>query len=196
MIVAPRMPIVRMLFTTAALAVLAACASTAEPTVFPAPVTKLVGAETFPTEAGGFERGEVIAYAPGMKQLSAEYSLLADGLQIAATIDFTPHEAGKTDLAERFKEEKVAVEKYYLGARWQKQEEIQLEKKGVSYKALRAGYEFEGMFRGQRQQVYAELTLWSQGDRWVKLRIMAPSWQRKKLAAKSSELLDGVDWSS
>jgi hypothetical protein len=190
------MPIVRMLFTAAALAVVAACASTAEPTKFPAPVTKLVSTETFPTEAGGFERGEVIAYAEGMKHLSAEYSLLADGLQIAATIDFTPHEAGKTDLAEQFKEEKVAIEKYYLGARWQKQEEIQLEKKGSSYKALKAGYEFEGMFRGQRQQVYAELILWSQGDRWVKLRIMAPSWQRKKLAPKGAELLDAVDWSS
>ena len=190
------MPIARTLFTVSALAVLAACASTAMPTKFPAPVTKLVSAETFPPEAGGFERGEIFAYAADMKQLSAEYSLLADGLQIAATIDFMPHEAGKTDLVERFKEEKVAVEKYYLGARWQKQEEIQLEKKGTTYKALKAGYEFEGMFRGQRQQVYAELLVWSHGDRWVKLRIMAPSWQRKKLAPKASELLADVDWTA
>lgn len=187
----------RTLLASAVVALVSACAATpTEPTKFPAPITKMIGPEAFPFEAAGFERGEIIAYAPGRKHISAEYSLLAEDLQIAVTIDFVPHEEGKSDLAERLTAEKVEIEKYYLGARWVKEEEVVLEKKGVSATARKAGYEFVGMFRGQRQQVYAELYLWSHQDRWVKLRSMAPSWQRKKLTAKSLELLEAVDWTS
>ncbi|MGH7805168.1 MAG: hypothetical protein ACREQJ_12550 [Candidatus Binatia bacterium] len=186
----------RAILLAATLALFAGCPSAKMATTFPAPVTKLVSAETFPEEAAGFERGEVFAYAADMKQLSAEYSLLADDLQIAATLDFLPHEAGKTDLGERLKLEKVDVGKFYVGARFLNEEDVVLEKKGVSYPARRLAYEFEGMFRGQRQQLRGELYLWSHQDRWLKLRAMAPSWQRKKMTAKNLELLQAIDWSS
>jgi hypothetical protein len=192
----PEMTTPRVRFLSIILCALAACSKATAPTRFPAPLHDVEDTAKYPLEAAGFEREQIIAFAPGLDHTSTAYGYLADDLQIAATIEFTPRESAASDLAERFQTEKTKAVEHWPGARLRGEDAVVLEKKGVEYAARKATYEFEAMFRGQRQQLYAEVFVWSAGESWVSLRSMAPSWQRKKASAKNRELLGAIDWSA
>ena len=189
------MRIVRTLLAAAFATTFLGCPTvTTAPGGYPARIEGIGDSPNYPLRAAGFERAEIIAYAPGMRHLSTAYNLLTPETQIAATIYLVPHDSTTPVIAERYRAEKAAIEAYHPGAKLLEEKEVALEKNGVQYKALKAAYELEGIFMHQRQQLYSEVLLWSHKDRYVKLRATAPAAQRATAAAKNLELLGAVNW--
>ncbi|WPC05717.1 hypothetical protein SBP02_02860 [Pseudomonas benzenivorans] len=161
---------------------------------YPAEITMIGESPNYPMEAAGFQRAEVIAYAPGMMHMSTAYNLRSPEVQVAATIYIVPHEAAVPDFSGRFDAEKSTIEDYHPGAILVEQEEVELVKNGKRYAARKAAYEFSGVFDFREQKLYSEVVLLSHKGSYVKLRSTSPAAQRAAARQKNMDLLEAVNW--
>ena len=166
------------------------------PTRYPVRVDGIGDSPNYPLRAAEFERAEIMSFAPGMTDISTAYNLLSAEVQIAATIYRSSKEGRAPELATQFQAEKIQIEQYHPGAQLLEEKSITLEKNGQTYPALKASYQYRGIFMHRPQTVYSELVYWSHGENYLKLRSTAPIAQREKAEAKNMELLNAVNWAN
>jgi hypothetical protein len=178
--------------------VLAACQTGGgvKETRYPAEIRGIEDSPNYPLVAAGFNRAEIMSFAPGMTDISTAYNLLTPEVQIAATIYRSSKNGRAPNLSDQYLAEKHNIEKYHSGAELISEEDISLEKNGNTYSAKRASYRFGGKFMHKQQVVYSELVLLSHGDKYIKLRSTAPIAQKEKARDKNMELLNVVDWAN
>ena len=165
-------------------------------TQYPAEIRGIGDSPNYPLVAANFNRAEIMAYAPGMADISTAYNLLTPEALIAATIYRSSKNGRAPNLSDQFLAEKHNIEKYHPGAELIDEEIITLEKNGQTYSANKASYRYSGIFMHQQQVVYSELILWSHDDKYIKLRSTAPLAQKERARAKNMELLDAVNWAN
>lgn len=166
------------------------------PTRYPVRVDGIGDSPNYPLKAAGFERAEIMSFAPGMTDVSTAYNLLSPDIQIAATIYRSSKVGRAPDMATQFQAEKKQIEHYHPGAQLLEEKSITLEKNGQTYPALKASYQYGGTFMHRPQTVYSELVYWSHGKNYLKLRSTAPIAQREKAEGKNMELLNAVNWAN
>ena len=70
---------------------------------YPAEIRGIGDSPNYPLEAAGFQRAEMMTYAPGLTNISTAYNLLSPDIQIAATIySYKKGDTNKLDSATRF----------------------------------------------------------------------------------------------
>ena len=164
------------------------------PLKYPAIISGLGESSTYPLNAAGFERGELVMYEPGMRNISIAYNLLSPDAQIAATIYVYKYGGIAPSLQNQFVNEKHQIENYH-SPKLLYEKPIILYKNGQEYHALKAAYEYEQIFMHKPQTtVYSELILLLNGKDFVKLRSTSPISQQEIAIEKNLELLNAVDW--
>ena len=163
-------------------------------THYPAEIRGIGDSPNFPLVAAGFERAEMMTYAPGMTDISIGYNLLSPDVQIAATIYFSGKNSGFPNLSDQLLAEKQNIERYHPDAQLIGEEVINLEKNGNSYSANKVSYRFNDKFMRRQQVVYSELILWTHGNKYIKLRSTTPISQKERARDKNMELLRAVNW--
>ena len=163
-------------------------------THYPAEIQGIGDSPNFPLVAAGFERAEMMTYAPGMTDISIAYNLISPEVQIAATIYFFSKNSGFPNLSDQLLAEKQNIERYHPDAELIGEEVINLEKNGNSYSANKVSYRFNDKFMRRQQVVYSELTLWNHGNKYIKLRSTTPISQKERARDKNMELLRAVNW--
>ena len=165
-------------------------------TRYPAEIHDIGESPNYPLVAAGFNRAEIMTYAPGMTDISTAYNLLTPDVQIAATIYRSSKNGRAPNLSDQLSAEKFQIDKYHPGAELMGEEVLTLEKNGQTYSAQKASYRYNGVFMRKQQVVYSELVLWSHKDKYIKLRSTAPIAQKEKASQKNIELLRVVNWAN
>ncbi len=170
----------------------------------------------YPLSAAGFERGHILSYAPGGRDVSIHYRLCgsagAEELEVLAVLR-----------SKRVSGPQGSV-KAALDAEWSalfgldpppdppNQESVKLSKNGRDYVALKwsgLGYGYSPCFRGSAREFreyilelpvprHVELFVWQHEDRILSLQSFASfaTPENRDIApAKNLELLDAVNWS-
>lgn len=173
---------------------LAGCPSPAyvDRSQFPVEITGIGETERFPLQLGPYRRGKILIYAPGMTNFSVAYDRFDAELQNAVTLYFYPR-ARRMD--EQFAAEKLAVLRAHPGAVLLGEKRTLVWKKGYSFEAFIASFEFDGEFALREQRMSSQLVLVALPDRSFKVRSSAPVAQTALAESSVYELLEKIDWS-
>jgi len=163
---------------------------------YPAEVRGIGDSPNYPLVAAGFNRAEVMTYAPGMTDISTAYNIVTPEAQIASTIYRSSKNGRAQNLTDQYTAEKAQIEKYHPGSELIDEEIITLNKKGKMYSAKKASFRYNANFMRQQQVVYSELVLLSHEDKYIKLRSTTPIIQERIARKKNMELLNAVNWAN
>ena len=165
-------------------------------TRYPAEIKGIGESPNYPLKAAGFDRAEIMTYAPGMTNISTAYNYLAPWAQIAATIYVKKKGDSQIDVKQQFEAEKANIEKYHPGAKLLKEGDEIFIKNGKELSALKAQYEFDSVFMHRPQKVYSELMLIEYEGKYIKLRSTSPKAQKDVASKKNTELMNVVNWAN
>jgi hypothetical protein len=163
---------------------------------YPAEIQGVGESPNYPLKAAGFDRAEILTYAPGMINISTAYNCTMPDVQIAATIYVYKKGDSAISVSQQFEAEKANIGKYHLGAVLLNEGAEVFNKNGKDIPALKAQYEFEGGVRQTKQTLYSEIMLIEYGDNFIKLRSTAPKSQMDVAAKKNLELMNAVHWAN
>ena len=180
------------------LASLSGCQTTGDEkeTRYPAEIKGIGESPNYPLKAAGFDRAEIITYAPDMTNISTAYNYLQSDAQIAATIYVYKKGILKISASQQFEAEKTNIEKYHPGAMLIMSGKKSFIKDGKELPALTAQYEYDGVFMSKPQALYSELMLIEYGGKFIKLRSTTPKFQRTIASKKNLELMNAVNWAN
>lgn len=165
-------------------------------TRYPAEIKGIGESPNYPLRAAGFDRAEIMTYAPGMTNISTAYNHLAPEAQIAATIYVYKKDGSGVGVNQQYEAEKTNIEKYHSGAKLLNEAEETFIKNEKELTAYKAQYEFDGVFMHRQQRVYSELMLIEHEGKYIKLRSTAPKAQKDIAAKKNLELMNVVNWAN
>ncbi len=163
---------------------------------YPAEIKGIGESQNYPLKAAGFDRAEIMTYAPGMTNISTAYNYLGAEAQIATTIYVYKKGEAQVSVNQQFDAEKANIERYHPGARLIETGKETFLKNGIELNALTAKYEFEGIFMHKPQLVYSELMLIEFKDEFIKLRSTSPRNQSSIASKKNLELMNVVNWAN
>ena len=158
---------------------------------YPAEISGIGDTPNFPLEVAGYRRGNMLMYAPGMTDISFEYSRFDSALQNSVTVYFYPR---VKPLIDEFAGVKQAVLQTHPGGTISSEKNVDLVKDGKTYHGMMASFRFRDVFSGTAQNLSSQVTVVEQASRFVKVRSTSPVAHSASAESGVSHLLDGVAW--
>ncbi len=156
---------------------------------YPASVPDFERFDEFPAMVGAYARGEVTAYAPGLRDYSVAYNRFDPLVQSAVTIYLYPC---STDVQAQLEAERNQVLRAHVPASVLSDVRSLVEVGGTASPSDQVVFEYEQPFAGRRQAVVSELVLSNQQGRCLKVRTTAPANQRGAAFDGTRILLKGL----
>ena len=138
---------------------------------YPATIHGFGECSRFPLEAANYKRGDVVTYQPGDANISIAYEHYDIGLQNAVTLYFYPLSASFSDQVTLEKED---ILRAHAGGTLVIEQNISLEKNGVSYPTYMATFRYSAVFARQEQTVISQFLLVTLPTQFFKVRSTAP----------------------
>lgn len=141
----------------------------------------------FPARIAGFERDSVVAYAPGLSNLSGNYSFSLGDLAWSATWYQYPAEPDFPSLETAFETTLQSIIRYHPGTRLLEKAETGLGRGTEKRHAYRAALQIPIRGSPPEGPFYSELWMWSQNGELRKLRVSGPAAHPNSTALRAHE---------
>jgi len=158
---------------------------------YPSEITNFAESERFPTQASGYRRGKVIAYAPALADYSIAYDAFGSILQNAVTLYFYPR---ISDTGVQLSAEKLEIAKAHPGTRVVSERTVTLQQANRNYEATVVTFVYASNFAGRWQDVSSQLVLVFLPQSTFKVRSTAPVKQGALAENSLRQLLAEVSW--
>lgn len=181
---------------------LAACfATTGSPSResgYPAQIRGIGESPNYPLRVGPFRRGNIIAYAPDLKDISIGYALHEPDRQAASAIYLYPLDVPEGNdldtIMRHYAELKATIERVHPGARILEESRTIVRQQEKTIEGLRAVFGYREVLFGRKQDLASELYLFRQNDRFVKFRHTYPLDQRRAVKDDLRLLMETLKW--
>lgn len=152
----------------------------------------------FPLQVGTFRRGQVLAYASDLTDISIGYNSRAAKYPAASTVYFYPiRRPGATaavSLEREFEAVKAAMARF-PGGRWvERRATVQVEQASGLREGLTATYRYQARLSGEAVEVFTVLHLFLDNGRFVKFRHTYPVVSAALYRRDIDELMMTLKW--
>ena len=145
----------------------------------------------FPVEVAGYRRGLAYGMNRGPLDASIAYDRVESDINNTVTL-FIRRQPG--DVKALLPHEKSLIRQMHSETSLLSEKEIVLTKKGRTYPAIVATFQYTDLFAGQRQALFSQLILVQVKDRVLKVRSTAPIAHASEAQRDTLRLLDQVSW--
>ena len=165
---------------------------------YPAEIKGLGDSPNYPLRVGRFRRSNIIAYAPGLKDISIGYTLYEPDRQAASTIYLYPLSApGQNDqqtTLRHYAEIKASIRDVHPGARVLEESRAWVRQDRQNIEGLKAVFGYREVLFGRKQNLVSELYLFRQNNRFIKFRHTYPLDQQGVVEDDLRLLMETLKW--
>jgi hypothetical protein len=181
-----------------ALSLIACTSSPPSERGYPAQITGIGESPNYPLRVGPFQRANIIAYAPSLKDISIGYALYEPDRQASSAIYLyplgAPERSDQDIIMRHYRKLKASIERMHPGARILEESRATVRQEEKTIEGLKAVFGYREALFGLKQNLASEIYLFRQNDRFVKFRHTYPLDQQGVVKDDLKLLMETLKW--